>query len=54
LNDNILDKIEGLSGCPKLETLHLKANRLGQHRDYTDIEVLKGVLECPSLTSLDI
>jgi len=55
LNDNILDKIEGLSNCTSLETLHLKANRLGQHRDSaTDVDVLIGVLECPTITSLDL
>jgi len=54
LNDNIVDKIEGLAECPKLETLHIKANRLGQHRDKSDIEALLGLLECPTLTSLDI
>jgi dynein assembly factor 1, axonemal len=54
LNDNIIDKIEGLAGCTELQTLHLQSNRLGQHRDMTDIDAIKGVLDCPSITSLDI
>ena len=52
LADNCLRKVSGLAGCTKLETLHLKRNRIGAGG--TGVEDLKGLLECPTLTSVDI
>ena len=56
ISDNMLKKITGLKGCIILDTLHMKANRLGQlkEEDGGDLEALKGLLECPTLSCLDI
>jgi len=56
ISDNMIKKVEGLAGCTMLDTLHMKANRLGQlkEEDGGDIGSLKGLLECPTLTCLDI
>lgn len=45
--------VSGLEGCTALDTLHMKANRLGQHKE-GDIASLMGLLKCPTLTCLDI
>lgn len=52
LADNCLRKVGGLGGCVELETLNLKRNRIGAGG--TGVDDLRGLLECPSLTSLDI
>ena len=50
LSDNMIERIEGLSKLQRLQNLLLKNNRigLGGLRDVT------GVLECPSVSCLDI
>eukprot|EP00494_Astrolonche_serrata_P023832 UN24090 len=48
LNNNMLTDISGLSKCIKLQTLSVKKNQI---RTY---ENLKGLLECPSITNLDL
>ena len=53
LNDNILEKVEGLANCDKLETIYLKGNRLGRN-EHGDVDALKGLLERPTLTCIDI
>jgi len=53
VSDNLLKKIEGLGGCSQLDTLYIKRNRLGQLPE-GDIETMKGLLECPTITCLDI
>ena len=50
LADNMLTKIENLSNCSKLDNLYLARNRIG--RD--GLDDLTGLLDCPSITSLDI
>jgi dynein assembly factor 1 len=50
LSDNIIHKIEGLSGLKSLQNLQLKRNRIGRG----GIEDLVGLLECPSVSVLDI
>lgn len=54
LHRNIIEKIEGLSGCVKLETLIISSNCLGVKQNNTDVEAVIGLLECPSLHTLDI
>ena len=56
ISDNMLKKIDGLEGCVIMDTLHMKANRLGQlkEEDGGDIECLKGLLACPTLSCVDI
>ena len=53
VNENMLEKIEGIGECPHLDTLHIKRNRLGRYEG-GEIEALKGLLDCPTLTCLDI
>lgn len=53
LNENMVRKVSGLAGCETLDTLYLKNNRLGQDES-GDVETLKGLLERPSLTCVDI
>jgi hypothetical protein len=53
LADNMVRKITGLAGCVDLETLYLKNNRIGQDK-CGDVESLKGLLERPSITCLDL
>lgn len=50
LSDNMIEKIEGLSNLKKLQNLQLKRNKIGGD----GIDDLVGLLECPSLSSLDI
>lgn len=51
LTDNLIQKIEGLSCLVSLETIQLKRNRIGK---YGGLDDLMGLLECPSLTCVDI
>lgn len=53
LNENMVRKVTGLAGIERLDTLYLKNNRLGQDR-CGDVESLKGLLERPTITCLDI
>ena len=53
MNENYITVVEGLAGCDKLDTLYLKRNRLGRD-ERGDIESLKGLLECPSLSCVDL
>lgn len=52
LSDNMLTKVEGLERLTKLETIQLKRNRFGKNLD--DVNDLLGLLECPSISVLDI
>jgi len=54
LNENNIGVIEGLSGCDELDTIYLKRNRLGRADGVSDIDAVKGVLECPTICCLDI
>ena len=51
LTDNLIHKIEGLECLRILETIQLKRNRIGKNGG---IEDLLGLLECPSLSVIDI
>jgi len=51
LSDNLLEKIENLGNLTKLETIQLKRNRIGRNGGVDDV---LGLLECPSLTVVDI
>lgn len=51
LSDNMIQKIEGLSGLRMLDSLQLKRNRIGKYGGLDDV---LGLLECPSLTVVDI
>ena len=44
---------EGLENCVNLDTVHLKRNRLGRWEGGC-IESLKGLLDCPKISCLDI
>ena len=50
LSDNQISKVEGLSALTKLQNLQLKRNRIGGD----GIADLEGLLECPSVSALDI
>ena len=50
LTDNMIEKITGLSKLTKLSNLQLKRNRIG----CDGLEDVVGLLECPSITALDI
>lgn len=54
LSDNIIYKVEGLGNLPNLDTIQLKRNKLGKSGDKSTLEDLKGLLECPTLTCLDL
>ena len=51
--DNMLKHVSGIDKCISLDTLHMKANRLGHNKE-GDVESLIGLLACPTLTCLDI
>lgn len=53
LNDNVIEKVDNLGECTALTTCYLKRNKLGRHKE-GDLEALKGLLECPTITCLDI
>ena len=50
LSDNMIAEVENIAGLTTLDTLYLKRNRIGRG----GIEDLKGLLECPSITCLDL
>ena len=50
LSDNQISKVEGLSNLSKLTNLQIKRNRIGSE----GLEDVKGLLECPSISALDI
>jgi dynein assembly factor 1 len=49
LSDNCIERVEGLAGL-NLDTLYLGRNRIG----YGGVDDVKGLLECKSLTCIDI
>ena len=51
---NALTKVSGLAGCTSLATLILKQNALGAGEGQTCVESLAGLLEVPSIHTLDI
>lgn len=51
LSDNLIQKIEGLGCLTMLENLQLKRNRIGKNGGIEDV---LGLLECPTLTCVDI
>lgn len=53
VSNNIISHVQGLEKLITLDNLNLKANRLGQKKD-SCIDCIKGLLDCPSITSLDI
>lgn len=50
LSDNLIEKVDGLKTLTKLSTFQIKRNRIGAD-GLTD---LIGLLECPSISALDI
>lgn len=58
MNDNLLDFVEGLGSLTKLSTFYAKRNKFGRYKnaegEIDNIEALKGLLDCPSITCLDI
>jgi len=46
----LISTIEGLAGCVKLDSLMLGRNRIGRN----GLDDLKGLVECPTLVSLDL
>lgn len=49
----MLLKVEGLQNCDSLDTIYLKRNRIGRD-PMGDIEALKGLLDRPNLTCIDL
>ena len=54
LERNAVAKVSGLAGCKSLVTLILKQNALGAGEGQTCVESLAGLLEVPSIRTLDI
>ena len=61
LAENNIFKIEGLENCHSLTSIYLKKNKLGAKKagesegDNTPcINAIKGLLDCPSIESIDI
>jgi dynein assembly factor 1, axonemal len=58
LSDNLITRVENLGALVKLETLQLKRNRIGKVNSEGEkkscVEDLKGLLECPSLSVVDL
>lgn len=50
LSDNLLSSIEGLENCESLDCLYLARNRIGRN----GLDDLRGLLQCPSITTLDL
>lgn len=49
----MLKTVSGLAGCEMLDTIYLKRNRIGKD-ERGDVESLKGLLERPTLTCVDL
>jgi dynein assembly factor 1, axonemal len=50
LSDNLIERVEGLGSLTNLSNLQLKRNRIGG----AGLEDVTGLLECPSISALDI
>ena len=50
LSDNLISTVEGVSKLERLDMLYLARNRIGRN----GLDDLRGVLECPSITTLDL
>lgn len=50
LSDNMISTVEGIASCDNLDMLYLARNRIGRN----GIDDLRGLLECPSITTLDL
>ena len=50
LSDNLITKVEGLECNTELDSLYLARNRIGCN----SVDDLKGLLDCPSVISLDL
>ena len=50
LSDNLIKRVEGIEGCSDLDTLYLGRNHIGKN----GIEDLKGLLDCPKLSCIDL
>lgn len=50
LSDNLITTVEGVSKLERLDMLYLARNRIGRN----GLDDLRGVLECPSITTLDL
>ena len=50
LSDNLILKVENLGNCAILDSLYLARNRIGRG----GLDDLRGLLECPALTSIDL
>ena len=50
LSDNMISKVENLGGCTNLDMLYLARNRIGRN----GLDDLRGLLECPTITTLDL
>ena len=53
LADNCIKTICGLESLPVLDSLYLKRNRIG-HGENGSFSDIKGLLECPSLSNVDL
>jgi dynein assembly factor 1 len=49
----MIEKVEGIEHNDKLDTLHLKRNRIGRYKDGS-VAALKGLLDRPSLHCIDV
>jgi len=57
VNDNMLECVEGIDKLPKLSTFYAKRNKFGRFKvdgEINNVAALKGLLDCPSITCLDI
>lgn len=50
MSNNFIATIENLAGCVNLDCLYLGHNRIGKN----GLEDLVGILECPSVSTLDL
>lgn len=50
LADNMITKVEGLESLVVLDTIYLARNQIGRG----GLDDIKGLLECPSLSCVDI
>ena len=57
ITKNCIYTIDGLENCKKLSTLNISFNKLGTYAEKgnpTCVDSLKGLIQCPSITTLDL
>lgn len=54
LSRNFIGEVTGLAKCTRLSNINLSFNNLGRSNGLGSVDALKGLLECPTIGTLDV